>query len=165
MGVGGKHTVFEEKEHSFFMNEALKLAQKAFCKDEVPIGAVIVDEQGTIIARTYNKVESQKTQSAHAEVLAITKAAKRKNDWRLDGCWLYVTLEPCTMCMGLIKLSRLSGVVYAAASPLFGYRLDNNDGSRVYKRDALLVMHGLREQDASQLLQQFFKKKRKKRGE
>lgn len=157
--------MFDERERMRYMDEALKLAKRAFQNDEVPIGAVVVDEQGAILARAYNKVESQHTQAAHAELIALTKAAKRRSDWRLDGCWLFVTLEPCSMCMGLIKLSRISGVVFAASSPLFGYRLDNNDGSRVYKRDALLVTHGLREQDASQLLQKFFKKKREKRGE
>lgn len=151
-----------EKQHTFFMRKALEQAQKAALKGEVPIGAVIVDPTGTIIARAYNQTEQKHTQAAHAEVQALAKAGKKRGDWRLDGHWLYVTLEPCTMCMGLIRLSRLAGVIYAAESPLFGYRLDSSDGSRVYKKDALRVLDGPFAQESAHLLQKFFKKQRKK---
>ncbi len=103
------------------MKAAISEAAKALAKDEVPIGAVIVNKDGDIIARAHNLTEHKHTQAAHAEVLAIEKAGKKIGDWRLEGCWLYVTLEPCAMCYNLAVLSRLDGIVYGADSPLFGY--------------------------------------------
>src|SRR5690606_33753945 len=112
--------------------------------------------------RGYNSVERDSTQRAHAEGIAIEHASKKLNDWRLTGHWLYVTLEPCTMCMGLIKLSRLEGVVYGAASPLFGFRLDNQDDLWVYKKDAFSIIEGVEKEASAALLKKFFHKKRKK---
>mgnify|MGYP002514576881 CR=1 FL=1 len=89
-----------------FMKEAIKQAKKAEAIDDVPIGAVIVKD-GVIIARAYNKREKLKDAIAHAEILAIQKACKKLNSWRLDGCTLYVTLEPCPMCAGSMILSRI----------------------------------------------------------
>ena len=146
------------------MAQALKEARKAATKDEVPIGAVIVDSSGKIIARAHNQVESKDTQTAHAELRALAKAGKKMGDWRLLDCWLYVTLEPCAMCMQAIKLHRLAGVVYGADSPLFGYQLDKNQIDSVYKYDALKVIAGVGKKEAGQLLKQFFKNKRKKYG-
>ncbi len=157
-----KTSIFGADQDKYFMGKALIEARKAYAKDEVPIGAVIVGPEGTIVARAYNRVESAHTQCAHAEVQAIQKAGKKRGDWRLDGHWLYVTLEPCTMCMGLIFLSRLSGVVYGADSPLFGYRLDKVGTSRVYKKDALVVIKGVGVQESAKLLKHFFQGKRKK---
>ncbi len=111
------------------MRQALKLAQKAAVIDEVPIGALVVNEQGVILGRGYNMVEKLCTQTAHAELRALTQAGKKVGDWRLNGCWLYVTLQPCAMCLNSIKLSRIQGVVYGAESPLFGYHLDNTGES------------------------------------
>lgn len=143
-----------------FMQKALRQAQKAFLHDEVPIGALIVDAQGFIIGRGYNQVEKRKQQRAHAEVLAITQASKKINDWRLDGCTLYVTLEPCMMCMGLIRLSRISRVVYGSESKLFGYQLDKKDQHSLYKRK-IDIEKGLLAQESAGILKQFFKQKRK----
>lgn len=145
------------------MQRALRQAQRAFDRDEVPIGAVVVDQKGTVIAQAYNLVETKNTQAAHAEVQALIKAAKKVGDWRLTGCWLYVTLEPCTMCMGLIQLSRLAGVVYGPASPLFGFQLDNAQGLPLYKKDAVQIIQGVCASESVGLLKQFFKKQRKKR--
>jgi tRNA(adenine34) deaminase len=156
-----KSTLFGPEKDHFFMHKALKLAHKAYSLDEVPIGAIAVDCQGTIIGRGYNLVEKKHTQRAHAEVIALEQAAKKKKDWRLEGCWLYVTLEPCTMCMGLIQLSRLQGVVYAASSPLFGY-LDSSTTSFVYRKDTPIIIAGVGAQESAQLLRLFFKEKRKK---
>src|SRR5437762_5882487 len=111
-------TIFGAQKDIFFMQEALAQAQCAADIDEVPIGAILVNSQGEIVGRGYNSVERDCTQRAHAECIAIEQASKKLGDWRLMGHWLYVTLEPCTMCMGLIKLSRLDGIVYGAASPL-----------------------------------------------
>jgi tRNA(adenine34) deaminase len=138
-----------------FMNEALEYARQAASQQEVPIGAVVVDAQGNIIGRGYNQVEGRKSQLAHAEIEAITQATQAIGDWRLDGCTLYVTLEPCKMCMGLIQLSRLDRVVYGADSPRFGH---SDQHPTIYKE--VLVEKGVRADEAKQLLQDFFKKRR-----
>ncbi len=155
-------TIFGAEKDHFFMQEALVQAQCAAAIDEVPIGAILVNSQGEIVGRGYNSVERDSTQRAHAEGIAIEHASKKLNDWRLTGHWLYVTLEPCTMCMGLIKLSRLEGVVYGAASPLFGFRLDNQDDLWVYKKDAFSIIEGVEKEASAALLKKFFHKKRKK---
>lgn len=157
-------TIFGKSKDLFFMQEALKEAERASAIDEVPIGAVVVNPEGAIIARAYNSVERDCTQRAHAESLAIELAGKSLGDWRLSGHWLYVTLEPCSMCMGLVKLSRLAGVVYGAASPLFGFHLDNQESHWVYKRDVMPVIEGVMVDEAAELLKKFFHKKRKSSG-
>jgi tRNA(adenine34) deaminase len=144
---------------SIFMEEALKQAQIALSHDEVPIGAVIVDETNTIIARAFNSVEADKCQNAHAEIKAIEQACKNKNNWRLEGCTMYVTLEPCLMCFGLINLSRMKGICFGASSPLFGCGLDNKDAFPVYKKD-LTIRGGLKTVECVAMLQQFFKRRR-----
>lgn len=149
------------QDHKIFMREALHEAQRAYQAGEVPIGCVIVDEGGTIIARSYNQVESRKCQTGHAEVCAVEEACRIKNDWRLEGCWVYVTLEPCAMCMNLLVLSRVAGVVYGASSPLFGYSLDNSACLQLYRRDALKIIAGVLEQEAALIMKQFFQEKRK----
>lgn len=145
------------------MEYALLQARKAYDKGEIPVGAVIVDGNGVVIARSHNMVESKKTQCAHAEIRAIISANKKLKDWRLSNCWLYVTLEPCVMCMGLIMLSRLQGLVYATKSPLFGFHLDTQLSCQVYKSSAPIIVSGVGEQEAVYLLKQFFKKRRKER--
>ncbi len=92
-----------------FMREALKEARKAYEKDEIPVGAIIVKD-GKIISRAYNSRESSKNAIAHAEVLAIKKACKKLDAWRLLDCEMYVTLEPCPMCAGAIINSRISKI-------------------------------------------------------
>ncbi|MCA9769838.1 nucleoside deaminase [Candidatus Dependentiae bacterium] len=159
---------FSDKQHAIFMQEALTQAQKSLKQDEVPIGAVVVDVRGNIIGRGHNQVMAKCSQSAHAEILAIEQAGKVQGDWRLEECWLYVTLEPCAMCMNLIILSRLEGVVFGAPSPLFGYsnqnQLDNDDGLPLYKRDALSAIVCIQSEKSVELLKQFFKQKRKSSG-
>jgi len=155
-------TVFGVEKDQAFMQQALLEAHKAYEIDEVPIGAVIVNAEGVIVARAHNSVERDYTQRAHAESLAVELAGKTLGDWRLNGCWLYVTLEPCSMCMGLITLSRLAGVVYGAPSPLFGFRLDKQDDLWVYKRDAISIVEGVKLEESANLLKQFFHDKRKK---
>ena len=158
-------SIFGADRDIWFMQQALKEAHKAYAKGEVPIGAVVVNAKGTIIARGHNYVEKEHTQLAHAEVRAIEKAGKKVGDWRLNNCWLYVTLEPCTMCMGLITLSRIQGLVYGAPSPLFGFHLDNTDNIRVYKGSTLTIIDGIEMESAEALLKLFFQKKRNKKGE
>jgi tRNA(adenine34) deaminase len=153
---------FGPEKDSWYMAQALAQAHKAEAIEEVPIGALVVDVQGTIIGRGFNQVEKRHTQAAHAEIIAIMHAGKKLKDWRLKGCWLYVTLEPCALCMALIRLSRLQGIIYGASSPLFGYRLDNNIDLSVYNKDLLVTISGVMADEAGALLKQFFKTKRKK---
>jgi tRNA(adenine34) deaminase len=103
----------------YFMKEALRQASKAAEADEVPVGAVIVYE-GRIIARAYNQVELLKDATAHSEILAITQASQALGDWRLKGCTLYVTKEPCPMCSGAMVLSRVDRLVFGASDPKGG---------------------------------------------
>jgi tRNA(adenine34) deaminase len=104
---------------NYFMGEALRQAAKAYEKDEVPVGAVIVCE-GKIIARAFNQVELLKDATAHAEMLALTQAENALGDWRLTDCTLYVTKEPCPMCAGAMVHTRLARVVFGAGDPKGG---------------------------------------------
>ena len=102
-----------------FMNEALRLARKAFEKEEVPVGAIVV-RAGRIIARASNQVEMLKDATAHAEMLAITQAEAAVGDWRLNNCDLYVTKEPCAMCAGALIHVRIRRVIFGCADPRSG---------------------------------------------
>ncbi|WP_456342562.1 nucleoside deaminase [Thermovibrio sp.] len=106
-------------EDLLFLNEALKEAEKAFSYGEVPVGAVIVKD-GRIISRAFNRKEFLQDPTAHAEILAIREASRKLNSWRLTGCTLYSTVEPCAMCAGAIIQARVERVVYAVADPKFG---------------------------------------------
>jgi tRNA(adenine34) deaminase len=148
------------KNDLYYMQQALEQAQKALGCDEVPIGAIVVDAQGTIIGRGYNQVSRRSQQSAHAEMIAINKASKKIKDWRLNGATMYSTLEPCLMCMGLIQLSRVDKVVFGARSHLFGFRLDKAGEIRLYNKD-IEIVEGVLAAEAIEILQRFFKQKRK----
>lgn len=102
-----------------YMNEAIKQAKKAYAIGEVPIGCVIVYED-KIIGRGYNRRTIDKNTLAHAELQAIRKASKKMDDWRLEGCTMYVTLEPCQMCSGAIVQSRMDRVVVGCMNPKAG---------------------------------------------
>ena len=102
-----------------YMKEALRQAKKAYALREVPIGCVIVYED-QIIARGYNRRNTDKNTTSHAEINAIRKASKKLGDWRLEGCTIYVTLEPCQMCAGAIVQSRISRVVIGSMNPKAG---------------------------------------------
>lgn len=114
-----KESVIDRQSDEFFMSEALRQAQQAYKAGEVPVGAV-VERSGKIIARAWNQVELLKDATAHAEMLALTKAEAVVGDWRLTDCTLYVTKEPCPMCAGAIVHTRLRRVVYGAADPKAG---------------------------------------------
>jgi len=144
------------------MKLALKEAQKANEIDEVPIGAVIIKD-GKVISRAHNLREKNQSATAHAEVLAINKACHKLNSWRLDGCILYVTLEPCTMCIGASILSRVDGIVYGAKDPKGGslgslYDISLIKGFNHYP----WFVSGVCEEESSLLLKKFFKSKRNK---
>ena len=159
----GKSTppqVIDVTSDEYFMGEALRHARMAYDADEVPVGAVIV-RNTAIIARAHNQVELLKDATAHAEILAITQAAGALGDWRLEGCTLFVTKEPCPMCAGAIMLSRLKRLV-------FGVRDDRAGGagsvfpitSAKGLNHVLEVRSGVKESDARDLLQSFFRSRR-----
>ena len=107
-----------------FMKEALKQANKAYDKGEVPIGAIVVKD-GKIISRAYNKRETEMKATSHAEIIAIEKACKKLNNWRLNDCDLYVTLEPCPMCAGAILNSRIKNLYFGAYDKKSGAIVSN----------------------------------------
>lgn len=150
-----------EKSDTWYMEQALVCAREAIAANEVPIGAIVVDERGDIIARAANSMELDCSQGSHAEIKALGIAGKKRGNWRLEGCTLYVTLEPCAMCMYACLLSRVSRVVYGAESNLYGYHLDNGLLLQVYKEDALTVVKGVCAPQAQELLRCFFQQKRK----
>lgn len=144
-----------------FIKEALKQANIALEKDEVPIGA-LVTYQDRIIARSYNQVELLKDATAHAEMLVITMAAGYlKSKW-LSECTLYVTIEPCLMCAGALILSRIKEVVFGASDPkagAFGSKLDINKLKLNHK---IKVRRNVLEKECAQVIKDFFKQKRAK---
>jgi tRNA(adenine34) deaminase len=143
-----------------FMREALEEAKAAFSKAEVPVGAVLVLE-GQIIARAHNLVESLKDATAHAEILCLKKGSEQLSNWRLLNTTLYVTLEPCCMCVGAILLSRVKRVVWGAPDLRQGA-----DGSWVdvlrkkHPIHCIDVTSGVLLQESAQLMRDFFKNKR-----
>lgn len=145
---------------TWFMNEALKQARRAFDAGEVPVGAIVVDKNGVVIARAYNQTIKRSSPLAHAETLAIIKATRKQKDWRLNTCTLYVTIEPCALCMQLILMSRIARVVYGASSPLYGFSLDKYCSFDLYKKP-LAITSGVSAGLAQQYMKQFFKQKRK----
>ena len=156
--------IMENNLDIFFMKEALKEAKKAYLKEEVPVGCVIV-YNNEIIARAHNTRHKNKSALDHAEILAIKKANKKLNAWMLDNATLYVTLEPCLMCAGAIFQSRIKRVVYAASEPKFGSFGSIIDVSNpIYKfNHKVELTKGILESDASLLLKSFFKEIRSKK--
>jgi tRNA(adenine34) deaminase len=146
------------------MEKARQEALGAFDDGEVPIGAVIVDSQGSIIARGANSMERLNDATAHAEILAIGAAASKMGSWRLNECQLYVTVEPCLMCLGAILNSRIGVVVYGAADKRMG-AIDSfyfrQEAQRAY-RWFPQVISGVLAQESAELLGAFFEKIRKK---
>ena len=146
-----------------YMREALKQAKKAAAIGEVPIGCVIVCNE-KIIARGYNKRNTKKTTLAHAEMIAIEKASKYLGDWRLEGCTMYVTLEPCQMCSGAIVQSRLDKVVIGSMNPKAGCA---GSVCNLLQMDAfnhqVELLTGVLEEKCTEVLQNFFKELREKK--
>lgn len=148
-----------------FMKAALKEAQKAYRIDEVPIGCVIVKED-KIIARGYNRRNTDKNTLAHAELTAIRKASKKTGDWRLEECTMYVTLEPCQMCAGAIVQSRMKKVVIGAMNPKAGCAGSVLNLLQVSKFNHQVEMeHGILEEECAAMLSNFFAELRRKKKE
>ena len=144
-----------------FMKEALKEAKKAYNKLEVPVGAVIVKD-GKIIARAHNRKETKLDTTNHAEILAIQKASKKLNSWRLIDCEMYVTLEPCSMCAGAILNSRIKKVYIGASDEKTGAVGSVLNLFTDYKfNHKVLYEKGILESNCKDILQEFFKELRK----
>lgn len=157
--VTGNTVTQKDKE---YMQHALQLARDAAAHGEIPVGAVIVSPYGEIIGTGMNYVERCHCQTHHAEARAIDKACTKLQTWHLDGCTLYVTLEPCMMCISLCALSRIERVVYGAESPLFGYHLDKEGILALYTKHIKNITSGVLGDEAAAMLKEFFKHKREK---
>lgn len=148
-------------DHLWLMDEALKEAHKAYREDEVPIGAIVVDSTGAIISRAHNQKEKVHNPCGHAEILAITEACKKINNWRLLNCSLYVTLEPCPMCLGALVQARISRLYFGAYDTKGGALSLNYNLHKDQKLNhSFPVLGGLRHFECSKLLSTFFKEKR-----
>ena len=143
-----------------FMRRAIELALEAEKIDEVPVGALVVRD-GKIIAEAYNRRETNKMATHHAEVLAIEEACRVLGGWRLIGCTLYVTMEPCAMCAGAIINSRLPRVVFGANDLRFGAFGSLIDLAEVPLNHTPEVVGGVLGDECRSILQEYFKKKRK----
>ena len=147
--------------HVEHMEMALQEAEAAAAEDEVPVGCVIVSPQQGVVARAHNQREHLKDPTAHAEMIAITQAAQALDSWRLEGCLLYVTLEPCPMCAGAVVQARIPLVVYGAADPKAGacdtlYRLVSDP--RLNHRAQ--IVSGVLAERCGMVLSDFFARKR-----
>ena len=145
-----------------YMKAAIRQAKKAYALEETPIGCVIVHE-GKIIARGYNRRNTDKSPLAHAEISAIKKASKKLGDWRLEECTLYVTLEPCQMCSGANVQARIPRVVVGCMNPKAGCAgsILNLLQVEAFNHQAELTT-GILEEECSQMMKSFFKELRKK---
>ena len=148
-----------------YMKEAIRQAKKALALEEVPIGCVIVYED-KIIARGYNRRNTDKNTLSHAEMIAIKKAAKKLGDWRLEGCTMYVTLEPCPMCSGALVQARIDKVVIGAMNAKAGCcgSIMNLLQEEKFNHQVELE-YGLLQEECSEMLSAFFKELRKKKKE
>ena len=155
--------MYTQEEKEFYMREAMIEAKKAEAINEVPIGAVIVRD-GEIIGRGYNQRETTNRAITHAEMIAIDEANRTINNWRLENCALFVTLEPCVMCSGAIVLSRIPNVYYGAsdfkggtAGTLMNLLEEDQFNHQSY------VESGILQEECSEMLSAFFRKLRKER--
>lgn len=147
--------------HTLYWNAAFTQAEAAFAAGEVPVGAVVVAANGAILSAAHNEVESSRDATAHAELLAVRRAMAHTGHKYLEGCSLYVTLEPCPMCAGAIAWARLSKLYFAAYDPKSG---GVEHGARVFNQEACHhrpeIYGGIQAERAMRLLQDFFATKR-----
>ena len=150
-------------EQERFMKEAIRQAKKAEALEEVPIGCVIVHE-GKIIARGYNRRNTDKNTLSHAELDAIRKASKKLGDWRLEGCTMYVTLEPCQMCAGALVQSRIDRVVIGSMNPKAGCAGSVLNLLQIAGfNHQVKIVQGVCQEECSVMLSDFFKELREKK--
>lgn len=148
-------------DNELFMREALALAKEASRMGEIPVGAIVVNKDGEIIARAYNLREREKNAVAHAEILAIEQACKAIGGWRLNGCALYVTLEPCPMCAGALVNSRIDKVVFGAYDMQAGCCGSVVNFNAYPFNHAFVIEGGVLEDECRDVLTEFFNNKRK----
>ncbi len=150
-----------QSEQEKFMKLAIKEAKKAYDKEEVPVGAIIVKD-GKVIARAHNLKELKNDTTCHAEILAIQKASKKLNSWRLTNCQMYVTLEPCSMCAGALINARIDKIYIGTEDPKTGACGSVLNLLQDYKfNHTVLVEKGLLQKECEELLKKFFKSLRK----
>lgn len=148
--------------HEDYMRQAIQLARQAMDQGEVPVGCIIASGDGAVIGKGFNRREKNRSALAHAEIEAISEACAAVQDWRLTGCSLYVTLEPCPMCAGAIINSRLSKVFYGAKEPVSGACGSIlNLFMEPFGHSPQLV-GGILEEECAALMSEFFKKLREK---
>lgn len=143
-------------EDKYYMEEAIKEAEKAYKEGDVPVGAVLVYND-RIIAKNHNRKEINRNAIDHAEILVIKEACEQFQNWHLEECTLYVTLEPCLMCAGAIIQSRIKKLVYATSSPKFGYIESLNKMTNEKNNHIPIIEKGVCEIEASNLLKSFSK--------
>ena len=143
-----------------FMKEAIREAEAAMAEGEVPVGAVIVKDN-EIIARGRNNRETLQSPLGHAEINAISDASRHLGDWRLDGCELFVTLEPCAMCAGAINASRIRRVIFGAFDPDYGCMGSALDLSRLPNSRVEELLGGILDTECKALMNRFFEASRK----
>ena len=148
----------ERQEH--FMAMALALAAEAAATGEVPVGCVITDSDGAVIARGRNRREARRSVTGHAEMEALEQACALRGDWRLEDCTLYVTLEPCPMCAGAMVLARLGTLVYGAREPLTGSCGSILNLFAENYPNSTAVYGGVLAEESAALLREFFQKRR-----
>lgn len=155
--------LIQSREPLFFMQAAYQEALKAFDEGEVPVGAVI-EKNGAIIGRGYNRIEQLSDATAHAEIIAITAAATSLATWRLDGCTLYVTIEPCIMCLGALLQSRIGGIFYGASDPRLGAIETRSYKDKLEQAYGFFptIENGIMKEECGHLITSFFKSLRKK---
>lgn len=146
--------------YEHFMTMAFREAKEAFTKNEVPVGAVVVFED-KVVGRGHNLTESMHDATAHAEIVALSAAYQKFGDWRLENCWLFSTLEPCTMCAGAAVLSRIKTIVFGARDPKFGGCGSIFDIPTEPKLNHRIeVIGGVMESEISALMKEFFRQVR-----
>ena len=150
----------KREETEKFMKQALKEAKKAYEKEEIPVGAVIVKD-GKIIGRGHNLKETKNDTTKHAEIIAIQKASKKLEAWRLENCEMYVTLEPCTMCMGAIINSRIKKIYIGALDEKTGACGSFIDLSKYKYNHKIEIEKGILKDECEYIVKEFFKQLRK----
>ena len=147
-----------------FMQQAIEEAQQAVIEDEVPVGAVLVSQDGRVLAKAHNQAIALADPTAHAEILALRRAAQALENYRLPSTCLYVTIEPCIMCMGALLHARVSKIVYGAKDPKGGAAGSCYDLAANPRLNHVIdVEGGILEEECRQLIQAFFERKRLRR--
>ena len=151
--------------YEFYMNKALQEALKAYAMGEIPVGAVVVSSEGNVLSKAHNETISRHDPSAHAEIIAMRKAARILKNYRLHKTRIYVTIEPCVMCAGALIHARVDEVIFGVSDPKWGgltslYQLGNDH--RLNHR--LKIISGVLETECGSIMQRFFQEKRNAKG-